>query len=479
MKKLIRSAVVVYRISDSCLKARCLATASSQSFIRKRRPYQDVRMKESISKGPTETFLKAFSKEHPALHGITAHNRHTPDFENLGLRKDLCDALKTMNIDLPTGIQIQSIPKILNGHSVLCTSQTGSGKTLAYLLPIINLLKNQEDIEEIVSRSSRPRACIVVPFRELAVQILGVVKYLSHFTKLRSLGLISGRKKKWIREGLYEPVDIVVATPHVLLQYLQKGDVFLSDLSHLAIDEADTMFDPSFVSMAVEILKYAGLKFWSESEHPIQTTFVTTTVPHGMLKMLNNMIPNLSICNSGLHQVLPHVSQKFVKVSQHKKSGLLLDIVSRELRQEQSKQMMVFCNTTKSCDWTSYFLEEQGISQIRLNGNMPKKERRLHLERFKEKQAPVLVCTDVASRGLDTTNVFHVINFDFPVGVVDYIHRAGRTGRLGTTLMSSPQVTSFLSHNRELVIMEQIKKAMQQKIPLEDASLWQTEKRTK
>ncbi|XP_028418381.1 ATP-dependent RNA helicase DBP2-like [Dendronephthya gigantea] len=104
---------------------------------------------------------------------------------------------------------------------------------------------------------------------------------------------------------------------------------------------------------------------------------------------------------------------------------------------------------------------------------MTKKERRLHLENFKTTETPILVCTNVASRGLDTTNVNHVINFDFPVSVVDYVHRLGRTGRLGMKSNASPRVTSFLSHNREIIIMEQIKKAMQHKSPLEDASLWQ------
>ncbi|XP_028418373.1 DEAD-box ATP-dependent RNA helicase 39-like [Dendronephthya gigantea] len=260
----MRSTKLIRKISDSYVKSRWLATAHSQVRVsHKRRSARDVPVKtESINKGPMETFLKAFSKDHPALHGIN----NVSDFGNLGLQQDLCDAIKTLNVEHPTPIQVgftcfllcRDVLEILNTNSSALLLQ-GSGKTLAYLLPIIHLLKNEEDIEGVVSRPSRPRTCVVVPFRELSMQILRDVKYLSHFTKLRSLGLISGRKKKWIHEGLSEAVDIVVATPHVLLQYLQKGDILLSDLSHLVFDEADTMFDPSFASMALEILKYAGV----------------------------------------------------------------------------------------------------------------------------------------------------------------------------------------------------------------------------
>ncbi|KAK3745678.1 hypothetical protein QZH41_019006, partial [Actinostola sp. cb2023] len=375
-------------------------------------------------------------------------------FEALGLRHDVLKALDAMHVTQPTVIQMVTIPKILQRNHVLSAAQTGTGKTLAYLAPLVHHLREEEEKHGIIARLNRPRACVVVPARELAMQVLKVAKSLSHHAKFRSVGVIGGRKQKWIREDLKNPVDLIVTTPGTLLKYRQKDRLFFTDLTHLVIDEADTMFDSSFKKLTLEILHTIHVR--ESKPHPphqlpidTQVTIVGATLPDDlMVSTLADIVPNLTKCTSGLHRVLPHVRHTFIKMNQQEKADRLIELLQRDSR--QARRTIVFCNSASSCDWLGHYLNKKDFSFIRLHGNIPPEIRCERFDDFQKHSSNILICTDIASRGLDTSDVTHVINFDFPNSVVDYIHRVGRTGRVSPVEpQTTCRATSFVTHNRD------------------------------
>jgi len=333
------------------------------------------------------------------------------------------------------------------------------------LAPVVHHLREDERTHGVITRLKRPRACIVVPCRELAVQVLEVAKSLSHHARFKSVGIIGGRKKKFMKVDLQSPVDLVVGTPGTLLQFCEKARLFFSDLSYLVIDEADTMFDGHFRRDTMDLLQSISIR--EEKPPPLgempkdaQVTIVGATMPEELLVgTLQDMLPRLKICTSGLHRVLPHIRHKFVKLKQEEKADKLLRLLRNDLH-DPSQRTIVFCNTTESCDFVGHFLTDKRIKFIRLHSSLPSKVRGELFDAFQEGKTKILVCTDVASRGVDP-DVTHVINFDFPTSIVDYIHRVGRTGRVKTeaTRKGVSVATSLLTHNRDVTMAKTIEEA--------------------
>ncbi|XP_073249245.1 uncharacterized protein [Porites lutea] len=371
---------------------------------------------DSISKGRREIIIEPSCSENPAFTSeenskVTGHS-----FRSLGLREDVLNGMKDLSISKPTMIQRMAIPLILKREHVLCAAQTGTGKTLAYLSPIVHHLREEQD-QGVISRLNRPRALIVLPNRELAFQVLKVAKSLSHNARFRSALLTGGRKLRVLKSGFESPVDLLVGTPGTLLEFLERGRLFLSDVSYLVIDEADSMFDKTFKNDTMQLLE---------------------TINH------------LQACTSSHHRILPHVRHKFVKIPQNDKPEKLLELLREDLSLH-NRRTVVFCNTTPSCDFIGHYLTNNGISHIKLHSTIAIEERSNLFKDFQEEKERILVCTDVGSRGLDT-NVNHVINFDFPISVTDYIHRVGRTGRVRTVPRQDDvaMATSLMSHNRDV-----------------------------
>jgi superfamily II DNA/RNA helicase len=217
-------------------------------------------------------------------------------FTQLRLREEVITALQSINITHPTAIQMLAIPQILKGKNVLCAGETGSGKTLAYLLPLVNRLKDEEINHGLMTRLRKPRAVVIVPTRDLANQVLLTIKSISHVVKLRCIGLIGGRKRKFIKEALLKPVDVIVATPYSLLRFSREERLSFGDVSHLVIDEADTMFEDTFEEPLTHILKFTKIrtakpKTSSELGKDAQVTFVSATLSNKMMTALNQKIP--------------------------------------------------------------------------------------------------------------------------------------------------------------------------------------------
>lgn len=397
--------------------------------------------------------IRATAK-HPALQGKLAES-----FADLYLREDVVSALRNIGVTQPTVTQMLAIPKILRGKNILCAAETGSGKTLAYLSPVVSHLRDEEERFGLVPRMRRPRALVLLPSRDLAAQVLSVAKSLCHTAKFRAVGLIGGVKRKFVRDALQMPVDVVIATPDSLLRYRREERILLTDLRHLVIDEADTLFDESFESAITSILKDVKIRSKKPPLPPAkaedtQMTIVGATLSTRMLKKIELLIPNIKkVSTKSLHQILPHVKQTFHKLHQHEKSEMLLSIINSS----PTDVYMVFCNTVPSCDWTAHYLRANGVELTKLHAGFSSMDRRNLLKEFASGSSRVLVCTDIASRGIDARQVTHVILFDFPNSLADYLHRVGRTGRVGS--QDKCRASIFMTHRRDVRMAWKIKEA--------------------
>ncbi|KAK9795517.1 hypothetical protein WJX73_003999 [Symbiochloris irregularis] len=382
-------------------------------------------------------------------------------FGSLRIGEDLTLALSEQHLSSPTEIQSTAIPEILQGGDVLLASHTGSGKTLAYLLPLIKQLKDAE-AKGAATRPKRPRALVLAPTRELTEQILSVAKGLSHFAKFRSTCINGGRTAAQQAKALDAPMDIVVGTPQRVMHHSQLGNLFYGDVEVIVLDEADTMFDRGFGPEVRAVLKPLRSK-----AHPTRCILVLATLSKPVRKLLEDEFPKLRyIETSSLHRAVPNAHHTFVPMSG---TDNKLDRLAQMVQGDQTKlrRTMVFCNTLNSCRAAEHFLGERGLATVCHHGDVPFEERKVALSRFAEggedSAPPVLVCTDLAARGLDIPGkVDHVINFDFPLNPDDYLHRTGRTARAG----ASGRVTSLVQ-KRERLLATRIEQALQAKLPID------------
>ncbi|CAG8648360.1 10849_t:CDS:1, partial [Acaulospora colombiana] len=404
-------------------------------------------------------------------------------FESFNLMPEVYEAVKRGPLSeicplVPTEIQALTIPEILRSDDrhILCAAETGTGKTLAYLLPVINKLKKEEmgahvesekiekmipsafkEVEEerqlkvmrksAVRSFNRPRAVILLPSRELVKQVLSVAKHMTHFAKFRAVAITSHMDRSFVRRTLQAPVDIVVATPGGLLEYVNNKLVNLTDTRYLVIDEADTMFGKGFGEEVEEIImKVKG--HGQRQNRQFQVIVVSATLPKTVNEMLEKEFPFIKrITSHSLHKALPNLRHDFIDMKDYNfnKSTAILDVLKRT--HDSNASTMIFCNTRISAMGLESFLRSKGLPVIGLFGDVDERTTKLEAFRNQDSDARILVCTDLVSRGVDTTFVKHVILYDFPTTVVDFLHRVGRTARAG----KSGRATYFVTKkNREL-----------------------------
>ncbi|XP_078067036.1 putative ATP-dependent RNA helicase DDX28 [Mustelus asterias] len=392
-----------------------------------------------------------------------------PTFRSLGLCTELRDALGTMGISQPTRVQAQSIAALLRGRNVLCAAETGSGKTLSYLLPLLQTLAAGR-------RDSRaddgPSSLVLVPSRELAEQLQRVARPLAAGLGLTVQTVGGGRGMGKVKLTLSRgPIHLLISTPGALWKALRRDFVSLRDLSYLVLDEADTLFDESFVDLLEDILQRSQI-----AAHPSETRGVErkaqlvvtgATFPGGVGELLSKVTDLGSITtikSKGLHHLMPHVKQKFMKVKRTDKASDLLQMLKELVAEKAGAGVLVFCNSAPTVNWLGYVLEDHGIKHARLQGSMNAEKRSGIFCTFQHGLIDILLCTDIASRGLDTQRVEVVINYDFPPTLCDYIHRAGRVGRVGSKVLGT--VLSFVTHPWEVELVQKIETAARQKVIL-------------
>ncbi len=335
-------------------------------------------------------------------------------FDDLGLGADVLRAVADAGYTEPTPIQRQAIPQVLMGRDVLGCAQTGTGKTASFTLPMIDILFGSR------ARARMPRSLIIEPTRELATQVAENFDTYGKYHKLSKALLIGGVQYGDQVKVLDRGVDVLIATPGRLLDHFERGRLLLTDVKLLVIDEADRMLDMGFIPDVEKIV--------SLLPKTRQTLFFSATMPPEIRRLADAFLTNpKEITVARPATTAETVKQALVMVSEADKRDALLQIIERE----PVKSALIFCNRKRDVDTLYKSLKRQGFNTAQLHGDMDQAQRTATLESFKRNEITLLVCSDVAARGLDIDFLSHVFNYDVPIHAEDYVHRIGRTGRAG------------------------------------------------
>uniref|UniRef100_A0A8C4Y2M4 RNA helicase n=1 Tax=Gopherus evgoodei TaxID=1825980 RepID=A0A8C4Y2M4_9SAUR len=393
--------------------------------------------------------LERSQEQAPALQPPRAAGGDS-SFRALGLGPALVSALQSLPITQPTAVQRRAIPALLRGGNALCAAETGSGKTLAYLLPLFQKLLSRPLLGP--AWPPCPRSLVLLPSRELAEQVRSVASSLGHSVGLRVQEIGGGRGMASVKNQLRSDpdADLLVSTPGALCKALRKRMVRLERLCCLVLDEADTLLDPTFLDLVEEVLMQWNTK--------TQLVVVGATFPEGLgqfLSKVTNLGHFTTLTSQSLHHLLPHVQQKFIRIKGSDKASELLQLIKDQGRSNGA--LLIFCNNASTVNWLGYILDDHKIKHLRLQGQMPAAMRAGIFNTFQKGQRDVLICTDLASRGLDTSRVALVVNYDFPSTLQDYLHRVGRVGRVGSKVPGT--VVSFVTHRWDVDLVRKIETA--------------------
>ena len=334
-------------------------------------------------------------------------------FEQFSFDPRILSGIKNAGYTIPTPIQQQAIPVVLEQHDILGLAQTGTGKTAAFMLPILQHLIGQP--------SRYIRALIIVPTRELAEQIHQTAKDLGKNTRLRSTTIYGGVGKGAQLNALRRGVDIVVACPGRLLDLMNEKQIDLSHVEILVLDEADHMCDMGFLPDVRRILKRIPERR--------QTLFFAATMQDEIRSLANNILHNPVTVQIGIIAPTKTVSHALYPVPQTLKTTLVTSL----LHELKTDRVLIFTRTKHRARTLAGKLDKQGFRTTALQGNMSQNQRQASLDGFRNGKFDILVATDIAARGIDVSEISHVINFDMPDTVDAYIHRIGRTGRAQAT----------------------------------------------
>lgn len=331
-------------------------------------------------------------------------------FENYNIDKLVIKNIKYKGFDHPTKIQDQAIPTILQGLDVIGQASTGSGKTAAFLIPMVTKLL----------RHSNQRCLIVIPTRELANQINDEFKWLSYGSHLKSVIVVGGTGySKQISQIKRDP-QFVIATPGRLLDLEERNNINLQVFNNIILDEVDRMLDMGFIKDIMSIVsKLSDIK---------QSLFFSATMDKRAEGIAKSLLTNPRIISVEKQNPSVNVDQSIIKYSY---IGEKINILDETLKKVEYEKVLVFSRTKRGADSLSKELNRRGHKTDVLHGNKTQNQRNRVVSNFRKSRFDILVATDVAARGIDIPNISHIINFDEPDTYSDYIHRIGRTGRIG------------------------------------------------
>ncbi len=370
-------------------------------------------------------------------------------FTDLGLSDEVLRAIHEAGYEEPTPIQEKAIPVVLMGRDVLGCAQTGTGKTASFTLPMIEILAAGR------AKARMPRSLILEPTRELAAQVADNFEIYGKYHKLSKALLIGGSSMEEQLKVLNRGVDVLIATPGRLLDVFDRGHLLMTDVKILVIDEADRMLDMGFIPDVEKIVSLLS---------PMRTTLLfSATMPKEIRGLANKFLSNpKEISVSKPASTADTIVQALIKVTAPSKAPGAGAKAKREVlrrligEQKELTNALVFCNRKRDVDVVYRSLLKHGIEAARLHGDMVQSVRMETLKKFKDGEASILVCSDVAARGLDISTVSHVFNFDIPTHSEDYVHRIGRTGRAGRkghafTLVVLPEDRKYLAGIEQLI----------------------------
>ncbi|KAL7739671.1 hypothetical protein ACLKA6_012226 [Drosophila palustris] len=356
-------------------------------------------------------------------------------FDNAGLRKIVLDNVKKSGYTVPTPIQKVSIPVIAGKRDLMACAQTGSGKTAAFLLPILtSILDDPSENVEI----GKPQAVIVSPTRELAIQIFNEARKFAHSTYLKITLVYGGTSVKHQNEAVAKGCHVLIATPGRLLDFVERTFIMFDDTRFVVLDEADRMLDMGFQDSMRKIMQHPTMR----PQH--QTLMFSATFPEEIQRMAGEFLKEYVFITIGVvGGACSDVKQDIFEVNKFNKRSKLMEIL-----REGAEGTIVFVETKRGADFLASFFSETEFPTTSIHGDRLQSQREQALRDFKNGSMKVLIATSVAARGLDIKNIKHVINYDMPTNIDDYVHRIGRTGRVG----NSGRATSFFDpeHDRQL-----------------------------
>lgn len=365
-------------------------------------------------------------------------------FTELQLNASILEAIDHMGFTNATPIQEFAIPKILDGKDIIACAQTGTGKTAAFILPILNKLTGKED--------TSVNTLIIVPTRELAVQIDQEIQGLSYFVSVGSMAIYGGGSgKDWDvqKEALTNGTDIIVATPGKLLSHLQQGYVDFSKVQHLVLDEADKMLDMGFAEDLIKIISFLPKER--------QTLMFSATMPSKIRELAKRILKEPEEITLSISKPAAGVTQRVALTFDNQKIPLIKHIL--EERTEYSS-IIIFTSSKSRVNEIVQSLKRNGFKAYGFSSNLDQEQREEILRGFRSRRIRILVATDVMSRGIDIKEINLVINFDTPYDAEDYVHRVGRTARANT---KGEAIT--LVNEKDMRKLAQIERLIEAEVP--------------
>jgi superfamily II DNA/RNA helicase len=365
-------------------------------------------------------------------------------FTDLHLNDQLLDAISHMGFVTATPIQQLAIPKILDQKDLIACAQTGTGKTAAFILPILNKLTGKEDMSI--------DTLIIVPTRELAVQIEQEIQGLSYFVSVGSKAIYGGGSgKDWDeqKDALKEGTDIIVATPGKLLSHLAQGYADLSKVKHLVLDEADKMLDMGFTDDLMQIISYLP------SDR--QTLMFSATMPNKIRELAKKILKDPEEITLSISKPAAGVTQSVYLTFDNQKIPLIKDIL---MKRPDYSSIIIFTSSKLKVNEIVHGLRKNGLKAQGISSNLEQEQREELLRGFRSKRIRIVVATDVMSRGIDIKEINLVINYDTPFDAEDYVHRVGRTARANT---KGEAIT--LVNEKDMRKLAQIQRLIEAEIP--------------
>jgi ATP-dependent RNA helicase DeaD len=367
----------------------------------------------------------------------------TTTFNNYTLHPDILKSLDIMGFDHPTKVQAKAIPLLLDNKDLIIKSQTGSGKTAAFGIPICHHMHWDEN---------KPQAMVITPTRELAVQVAEELFNIGRFKRLKVVSLYGKAPFHLQQKQLKQKTHIVVGTPGRIADHLAQGTLDVSDLRYLVIDEADEMFTMGFIDQIQAILEILPSSR--------VTTLLSATFPEHILRLCSRYLQNPDTID--VQDSVP-VEERITQLIMESPSQNKLPLLRTILVAENPDSVIVFCNTQQMVEIIYEELSELTDALCRIHGGMEQKDRLRVMDDFRKGHYKILIATDVASRGIDIDTISLVINYDVPQNAQCYVHRIGRTARIGN---HGKAIT--IIHKDERIAMELIQGALQRTIPLAD-----------
>lgn len=338
------------------------------------------------------------------------------NFKDLNLHPKILQAVEEAGYESPTPIQEMAIPKVLEGCDLRASAQTGTGKTAAFILPALHRLMT-------ASPGKGPRILVLVPTRELAMQVANEAVKYSKNTKIKTVCVFGGTPYPQQNRELSRPYDILVATPGRLIDHLERGRISFQRLEMLVLDEADRMLDMGFIEPVEQIA--------AATPKNRQTLMFSATLKGSVMNLSRRLLNNpIEVCVIPENPNCENIEQRVHNVDNLDHKYRLLDHL---LSDTEIKQAIIFTSTKHQADSLSDKLNRDGHDAATLHGDMNQRQRTRTIAELRRGRFRILVATDVAARGIDIATITHVINFDIPQSAEDYVHRIGRTGRAGAT----------------------------------------------